>query len=376
MVFAGELLSRHRKIDDDVSPQLDTLRGMSAIAVLCGHANQIFIAPVESALYPVMGLMAQAAVMLFFVLSGFLITKSITRNFSSGAGFDIRAYAADRFDRIYPPLLFALLIVAGLHAGAPLVFPTGSEMFELQGGFVVRDGFEVGLANFVGALFFLNGFTIDNIAANGPLWSLSYEVWYYVAAGLIAWRTKYGVFIAGALLVALGSTNKMFLAFAPIWFAGGIVALMHNWRQQFPRAASVVGGVLFLGVAWCAGGYIWAFQQVTVPAEINALYIVIFNLLFGLAAACALHLLLIGAWSVSSRPRHAANFSYTLYVTHFPIMLFIYGAAQVQIHSSVSISIAAALIAIASCLGVAIISAPLIETRRPLNSLGRRLRVG
>ncbi len=101
--------------------------------------------------------------MCFFLLSGFVIYYSIHQ--SSDQSF--RDYFIRRFRRIYPILVIALLIsyLVGLGAG------------------VMRPNY----VNLLGNLFMLQDFGlykpgvwIDTFNGNLPLWSLSYEWWFYM----------------------------------------------------------------------------------------------------------------------------------------------------------------------------------------------------
>lgn len=355
------LLVNHRRIEDAASAQLNMLRGLSAIAVLLGHGVQTFIAPIYPPLLAWFGLLAQAAVMLFFVLSGLLITKSITRNSSQPGGFDLRAFAGDRFDRIYPPFLLAMLVVPALLLLTPYLFPTGTSEFAYSGGFIVRSGFDVDLNAWLGSLVFVNGFLVPNISANGPLWSLSYEVWYYVIAGLIAWRPRIGMIAAAALMLALGALNKAFVLYSAIWFAGALIAILHNRQIRRPRLAWTFLAASLAAALMMGGYYVHLANQAAGPETYPALPLIAFNLLWGAASAVAVYLMMIGAMRLKPVAQGTARFSYTLYVTHFPLLLAIYGTVQAWIHDDLLLS---AVTAGASCLfvlAVAWIAAPFVE---------------
>lgn len=365
-------IANYRRIPDYASPQLNTLRGLSAIAVLIGHGVQVFVAPLAPGAFPIFGLLAQAAVMLFFVLSGFLITKSITRNASQPSGFDVASYASDRFDRIYPPLLFAMLLVIALFALSVGAFPSGSNAYLVTGGFIARDGFFVDPTAYVGTLVFLNGFAVDNISANGPLWSLSYEVWYYVIAGAVAWRPRAGAVIGLAILLSLGFFNKIFVVYSTIWFAGAAVAIAHNhgvqlfsWLKFFALASLLVAGAI-------GAYYVALASRASSPADYPLMYLVAFNLSVGIAFAGSLHLLMADSLRVPVIAPSTADFSYTLYVTHLPILLFIYGIAQPHAMRSVGLALIAAALSAAIALLLARSVAPVVENLRPSAALRRR----
>lgn len=362
----------YRSIPAEASPQLNTLRGLSAIAVLIGHGVQVFVAPAMPAIFPVFGLLAQAAVMLFFVLSGFLITKSITRNGSQPGGFNVGSYASDRFDRIYPPLLFALLLVAILYLLSRFAFPTGSNAYLYTGGFIVRDGFFVDPAAYAGTLVFLNGFAVDNISANGPLWSLSYEVWYYVIAGLFAWKPRAGGALGVALLIGLGFVNKIFAVYSLVWFAGAAVAVAHNRQLRMyslARSAAVAGALAASAIGF---RYVSLAANANSPADYPLLLLVAFNLAGGCAFAACLHLLMAGRLRILVIAPSTANFSYTLYVTHLPTLLFIYGIIQPYVLPNAGFGILAAFASAAIALILAWSIAPVVENLRPTAALRKR----
>ena len=64
---------------NQLSQQLESLRGISAIVVLFSHCFQAFIAPFDATFYSFVRLFGQAGVMMFFALSGYLIGYSIQK---------------------------------------------------------------------------------------------------------------------------------------------------------------------------------------------------------------------------------------------------------------------------------------------------------
>ncbi|MDR0605993.1 MAG: acyltransferase family protein, partial [Bacteroidales bacterium] len=102
------------------------------------------------------------AVLAFFVLSGFLVGGKVIQRLKEGT-FDVKSYTIDRSVRIFLPLICALLliVVVNLIMGEPVNF--------LQ---------------LIGNLFSLQGIFVSS--ATAPLWSLAYEVWFYVLIGCLA----------------------------------------------------------------------------------------------------------------------------------------------------------------------------------------------
>lgn len=104
----------YQRLTANQSVSLDTLRGLAAVLVVICHCAQLFINQHAPEYYRFFAVLAQTCVMIFFVLSGFLITKSITGNIARNGSLKLFDYAIKRFTRIYPPLVFSFIIIAGL----------------------------------------------------------------------------------------------------------------------------------------------------------------------------------------------------------------------------------------------------------------------
>ena len=146
--------------------RLEALRGLAAIYVVLSHTlphKMMFFG--FNAGYLVR--FGQEAVILFFLLSGFVINYSYC-NASTRA--DFRTYFARRFARIYIPLLLVYVV-----SYFTVVYN--------EGGFFLPD-----LKSFLGNLFMLQDWgnvkpnvIVEPFLGNDPLWSLSYEWWFYMA---------------------------------------------------------------------------------------------------------------------------------------------------------------------------------------------------
>jgi len=158
------------------SLQLESLRGISAIVVLFSHCFQAFIAPFDTSIYSWIRLLGQAAVMIFFALSGYLIGYSIQHNIHQHGQFNLHHYARQRGRRILPPFLFAMGLTLVLYLLAPLLFTSHTHAFQHSFGMMIRTDYSIDMMEFVGSLLFLNGFVTPTVSANAALWSLSYEV--------------------------------------------------------------------------------------------------------------------------------------------------------------------------------------------------------
>jgi peptidoglycan/LPS O-acetylase OafA/YrhL len=293
-----------RRISPDHSRYLDAWRGVSAIAVLVAHAPQIFIPDAS----PAWGTLATGAVMVFFVISGFFIRKSLER------GGD---FLAARVNRIAPPFAFAIVLTIALWFLAPLVFLTGDRSFVQP---TAQTGYS--LEHLGPTMLLVNGFMGGTVPANLPLWSLSYELFYYGLAWLQRPR------LALILLIAASALNPAIGLLGAIWFAGFWIAKLHS-EERLPD--------------WPQ----WPFLLpliVTLPLMLMGRIYIAWQVSAGLAFAGHLLWVLKRVPPDAGRISRTADWSYTLYLIHFPLLLFAYGAGLPMLPSALAILLAAGLI--------------------------------
>lgn len=256
--------------------------------------------------------------MVFFVLSGFLVGGAVHRAIAAGEWSWTR-YAVARLTRLWIVLLPALLLTCALDAlGSHL---PGSEFYRGAWFDLSHSGprpsdvgdiyaFRTLLANAV----FLQCVVTPPYGSDGPLWSLSYEFWYYVIFPLAYLSTLRSrsptsriVCGAGALALCLALPLDI-VRHGLVWLFGFGAALLHE-RLPPPRAATppptIAAALLFLAAC--------------VAARLSAIEPFAGDLLCGATFAALLYRLAgVGAfWRVPGAAR-AADFSYTLYLTHFP----------------------------------------------------------
>jgi len=198
-------------MNPQASLYLDASRFLAAVAVLLHHLLQPPFFP------ETIGVPGRSAVIVFFVVSGFVIAYvTDTRE------TDWRKYTVNRMGRIYSVALPALLLTGILYAAGRA----------LDGGTTPQYDYPV--VRLVMAMLFLNqiwNFTVQPLA-NGPYWSLCYEVWYYVMFGLWCfagprWR------LPAIALVAL-IVGPRILLLAPIWLMGvGLYYLLARSPQRW-----------------------------------------------------------------------------------------------------------------------------------------------
>ena len=240
--------------------RLEALRGLAAFYVVFHHVTpQTWY--VEGVNVGVLFRFGQEAVILFFLLSGFVIHYSFTR----GREHSFRTYFFKRALRIYVPLVIVLAtsyLVLSAQSGAPL----DPQPAVLLGNLLMLQDWEWSKPNVIVATYL----------GNTPLWSLSYEWWFYMLYWPL-WRAFAGTdgvttpanrrrrdaavmtvaLLAGLLYTQYPTFVPRILMYFGMWWAGVMLAdayldgRLRRWRRVLPPIAVLAAITLALGVdAW------------------------------------------------------------------------------------------------------------------------------
>ncbi len=325
----------------DALTHFDFMRGVAACAVALGHVRGLYFLdyekvpnpnPLLKALYLATGLGHQSVVV-FFVLSGFFVGTSVL---SARTRWSWSHYLLRRFTRLYVVLIPALLVTA-------LLDRTGMAVFGAEGVyagkidapyFSLQNVSDTGsLGSFVGNLFYLEEIFVRPFGSNGPLWSLSYEFWAYLLFPLlvqaatprvpIAARLLYAT-VAGVLLYFGGERLRFYF---PLWLAGALIA--GTWQKV--RVQGRVTGItlrmaslgMFLFILLLARLRFFGHQDRDDIALALATSALVFTLLVT-ARTETTESSLRRAYKRSAAI--LASFSYTLYLIHYPALVFAYAA--------------------------------------------------
>jgi peptidoglycan/LPS O-acetylase OafA/YrhL len=193
---------------------LDIARFMAALCVVLAHFNQHQVVGHELARFiPELG---REAVMVFFVLSGYVIAYTVTAKHQS-----LKEYAVARFARIYSVAFPVMLLAFVLKYFDEAYFaPVQEFSYQLARPYIYIP---------FHSLFLGERWNISETPPwLEPYWSLGYEVWYYVFFAALFYFSGYKRIIIGTV-VFLTLGYKLWLLL-PVWFSG--VALFHN-RDRF-----------------------------------------------------------------------------------------------------------------------------------------------
>jgi peptidoglycan/LPS O-acetylase OafA/YrhL len=305
-------------------PPLTGIRAFLVGAVLVYHANfQAF--PGQ-----------WAAIQMFFVLSGFLITVILDREGKRNGRISLKSFYSRRVARLYPPLL---LVVAGLAIYVAFVHVAnvsqrvwGDSAAALFYYADYRQAF--GHAPFFGFL--------------AQTWSLSIEeqfyiIWSVLMVVAVAIHRRRLAYVFAAVGLLLSVADRLYLLLRAPHFTGAVFA--RTYYAFDSRADAILLGCL-LGLL-ASDGYLtnwprWARRALTVAAAVSTaamVWILLYaplnreGLLVWQLPACSLGCAVIIVYLVICPTGLGSKFvglgvfvflgdlSYTLYIVHFPVYL-------------------------------------------------------
>jgi peptidoglycan/LPS O-acetylase OafA/YrhL len=306
-----------RKVEP-FSAWLDFFRWASAFVVVWSHAggklllrsDQVADATLVHLGYSFIAGYAHYAVMVFFVMSGYLVGGSAWAELRRTGSLDLGGYAAKRVLRLVIVLYPTLLLTTALVPLSRLIWP---------GAF---QGVAAAPSTLACNAVFLQEALCTVYGGNDSLWSLFHEFWYYsafpfVALGLagkgptrIAWFGTAAILLG--LLGVLQVHQVPILPYFGIWLLGFVIAAAPRPRVLPPP--------------WLAGTI---FVTVTTAVRMNR------DDLDGVGAIAADFAIAIAfatlltslKWRSKTPPPlsavHAqlASFSYSLYCVHIPLLV-------------------------------------------------------
>jgi peptidoglycan/LPS O-acetylase OafA/YrhL len=310
MVLAMRTTDKNTPLSEPFSLYLDLTRFLAALMVVFAHYIQSgIVSGAESFLFPNMG---REAVVIFFVLSGFVIAF-VTENRSASA----REYVAARLGRIYS-VAIPTLIIAWILASAV----GGLDSYQLAKPYIYIP---------LHLLFLGQSWSLSEVPPMmAPFWSLCYEVWYYALFG-VAYYLK-GWKRTAALLTVLAIMGFKLWLLLPVWLSG--VALYHlQHRIALTQRAARIGLVFTvllllmynltgteqelraLGIA------IWPFSSFALGSSDRFLADYVVCALVVINFLCARHAGLRGLVQYGSQIRAVASYTFTLYLSHMLVLL-------------------------------------------------------
>ncbi len=219
---------------------LDMLRVIAAFGVLLVHANQQWF---SNNLYarPELG---HKLVMIFFVLSGYLIAFTVEKK-NKGP----QQYLIDRLSRLYSVVIPALILTFVVDTIGEKVNPVFYVDKVNEGNQWMRYLLNVTFLQQIWGL-------CTKPSTNTPFWSIGYEFWYYIIFWVICYFKGLKRYI-GLILICLVIGIKIILLL-PVWLFG---VWAYRFSSKFvisKKQAAILFG--FSGIIIITLTYFWEFS--------------------------------------------------------------------------------------------------------------------
>jgi peptidoglycan/LPS O-acetylase OafA/YrhL len=319
----------------------DFARGISAQAVVLGHALSMFLPGIFLVAGHHVFYMQSFAVIIFFVLSGYLITSAVIKK-KELPGFTFGSYLIDRIARVFYPLVPALALIMAadflvFHGTTRLPFNT----VDLRPQTIVGNFFFLynhPILQELALRLHTPWISVGPVGSAAPLWSVVAEWWIYVAFGVLAFvalrRMKLG---AGSTLVLMFSIAVPFGymakgSYEPLaWIIGMLYALGTEQMRKLP--GSLHGTITMLATAGFLVSLYFSDQNLHTASSV------------GMASVAFCHLYF---WRRGRQDRPASgsqpdrssisaatarfnrisvflsSFSYSLYLVHFSVLTYLW----------------------------------------------------
>ena len=297
-------------------PQLDLARSLAALFVFFNHLRYIIFLGFHEQQMGMAGKIfffltgfGHQSVIIFFVLSGFFITKSIIDSIDRNS-WSAKRYAIQRLTRLWVVLIPAL--------GFTFLLDTMAWDYFNFNDSPGRSSF----LDFIKNMFFLQNYAGPTFGSNLALWSLGNEFWYYVLLPFVLFPLfckksrllnitisiivlAVGVWILGHLFVG----TQGFV----IFLMGSLVYIITRpGRKAFHNGFFYLGLLVFLVVLGMSR-YARSHPE---------LWDLALGFSFAVLAFCWLRSRKSLAFKYERTAQFLSSFSYTLYVVHVPLMLF------------------------------------------------------
>jgi peptidoglycan/LPS O-acetylase OafA/YrhL len=338
---------------------IDGLRAISVLSVVFYHSGLITVSG------------GFIGVDVFFVISGFLISRVIYDDIASHGKFRIVSFYERRARRILP--VFSVVTAAAVIAGYFLFLP--DEFAALGRSAVYACGFAGNI------FFYLTSGYFGPQAITQPLlhyWSLGVEEQFYIVFPLVVLAIlKIAPRLLGAAIISIGVASfalaefyvrtepsaAFYLAPQRAWelLAGSMLALpgFPYLKQRFLREIVAAIGLALILVAAFTYSVATPFPGLTAVAPVAGAASILW--------ACEASPTIVGAL-LSIRPlRHIGLWSYSIYMVHWPIIVF---ASVIRPHGATGRDSAIVVASFAlGCLSYFVVETPF---RKPRQILSRR----
>ncbi len=351
------LRSRDSVMTPALSVYLDLVRATAALLVLFYHAatnNELG----GAWLLPLFAHTGTPGVVIFFVLSGFVITWAADTKEKT-----LKVFFVNRLARLWSVVIPALAVTLLADEIGYKIYPQVYLAIEDWSSLLAHPFSHLAISGlFLNQIWFLDVRPLSN----NPFWSLSYEWWYYAAFGLfVLIPGRAGLVLSLAALGVMGP--KIWLLF-PVWLMGVFIYHRLKVRRDLPLWAAVPMFLAPLGVV----AVLKLDRLLHLREHIEALvdphtisFSIIFVLAFLFGALVALNIYafpsleryLAPVLMKIERPvRWVAGATLSIYLFHYPLLYFFGAVFHVAPTSPFWINLAIVISTLAGCFALSAIT--------------------
>ena len=300
--------SNSRFLESSSSAYLDTLRICAALSVLIYHVYFHWLPTHKITI--AFDRISHTAVVVFFVLSGYVIAYTTSNKTNSA-----NDYFVARFSKLYSVVLPAIVL-------------TGISQYLIRSfspELILNYGRNSGISHYIISTLFCNEVWFYSTAPqlNMPLWSLSFEFWYYVIFGLFHYRKfqrSYPLLAIGACLIA----GPKILLMMPIWLFGYFA---YKIPHKFVLNKFMTWGVVIISIS-LTFILVYFVKPLSDLGTYPLVYASQFLTDWMIGAAIAFGLYFLPTTNIRAKMsdtalgiRKMADLTFPLYVLHLPLIL-------------------------------------------------------
>jgi peptidoglycan/LPS O-acetylase OafA/YrhL len=320
----------HSQLGEDCwhSIVISLLRGLAAFVVAAAHLRAEMYPGLRTVSDPSLWFQgftfatgfAHQAVLVFFVISGWLVGGSLLNKMGQPGA--VTNYAIDRATRLWTVLIptFGLTLLFGLGSG--VLLPSGIDFSAAN---------EFSALSFAGNLLGLQRVVLSDFGGNYALWSLANETWYYVLFPLLVLlfttrRSTTRIASGAALALAAFLLPTGIILYFSIWLLGVAFSRVRIECGLAMRCAWLVP-LAAMSAYFRLTGNNSKFDQTTLAMDLS-LSLMFLALLSSLQFNAAPESKL--ARPLARIGTFFANFSFSLYVLHLPLIFLLSHIALTQ----------------------------------------------
>jgi peptidoglycan/LPS O-acetylase OafA/YrhL len=297
---------------------ISLMRGLAALQVAAAHLRSEMFPGLKGMVDPPLYYQllafstgfAHQAVVVFFLISGWLVGGSLLNRIGQPGA--LLSYAVDRVTRLWTVLVPALCLM--LAVGIVI-----TEADPVRADFSAENPYSA--ATFAGNLLGLQTVLVKNFGGNYALWSLANESWYYVQFPLLllvfmARSRLRQLGAAAALVLIAGALPGQITLYLALWLLGALFSRVRIECGNGARVALVLVGL-------CCSVYFRLRGSNDDLTFASFLQDLVYSLPLLIILSSLQRPLLLRSpvsRSVAKLAHLLSEFSFTLYVTHIPLI--------------------------------------------------------